>query len=78
MKTISSTVSDTMNDWIMAEAKRCRMSKSKVVRRLLERSCDERRGLSIHDVMKDVCGIIKGGPRDYASNKKYMKGFGRS
>jgi hypothetical protein len=32
---------------------------------------------SLHDAMRDCCGIIKDAPSDYASNPKYMEGFGR-
>jgi len=31
---------------------------------------------SLHEAMKDYCGAIKGAPSDYASNPKYMEGFG--
>ncbi|MEY2429805.1 MAG: hypothetical protein QOJ40_2690, partial [Verrucomicrobiota bacterium] len=31
---------------------------------------------SLHDRMKDVCGILKGGPRDLSTNPKHMEGFG--
>jgi len=32
---------------------------------------------SFHDLMKDCCGIVVDAPADYATNPKYMKGFGR-
>jgi plasmid stability protein len=32
---------------------------------------------SVHDLMRDCCGIAKNAPADYASNPKYMEGFGR-
>jgi len=31
---------------------------------------------SLHEAMKEYCGAIKGTPPDYASNPKYMEGFG--
>jgi hypothetical protein len=32
---------------------------------------------SLHDRMKDICGIIKDGPRDLSTNmRKYLEGFG--
>ncbi len=33
--------------------------------------------LSLHDRMKDGCGIVDSGVTDLATNKKYMEGFGR-
>lgn len=32
---------------------------------------------SFHDLMKDCCGIVADAPADYATNPKYMEGFGR-
>jgi hypothetical protein len=34
-------------------------------------------GPSVHDLMRDYCGIAKDAPADYATNPKYMEGFGR-
>lgn len=31
---------------------------------------------SVHDLMRDCCGIAKEAPADYASNPKYMEEFG--
>ena len=33
--------------------------------------------LSAHDLLKDLCGIIKDGPEDLATNKRYFDDFGR-
>lgn len=32
---------------------------------------------SLHDRMKDLCGIVDSGIPDLATNKKHMEGFGR-
>jgi hypothetical protein len=32
---------------------------------------------SAHDLLKDLCGIIKDGPSDLSTNKKYFDDFGR-
>jgi hypothetical protein len=32
---------------------------------------------SAHDLLKDLCGIIKDGPEDLATNPKYFDDFGR-
>ncbi len=34
--------------------------------------------LSLHDRMKDFCGIVNSGIPDLATNKKHMEGIGRS
>lgn len=31
---------------------------------------------SLHDLLQDLCGIIKDGPDDLASNPKHLEGFG--
>ncbi len=77
MKTISIKVDDALGHWLEHEAKQLGRSKSDIAREALECHRNGRRGQSIHDIMKDFCGRIKGGPKDYASNKKYLKGFGR-
>jgi hypothetical protein len=33
--------------------------------------------LSAHDLLKDLCGIIKDGPEDLATNPKYLDDYGR-
>ena len=32
---------------------------------------------SFHDLMRDCCGVVANTPADYATNPKYMEGFGR-
>jgi hypothetical protein len=32
---------------------------------------------SLHEKMQKFCGIIKDGPRDLSTNKKYFDGFGK-
>ena len=34
--------------------------------------------LSLHERMKNFCGIVDSGIPDLATNKKHMEGFGRS
>ena len=42
-----------------------------------ETSTQRPAGPSVHDLMQDCCGIAKDAPADYATNPKYMEGFGR-
>ena len=32
---------------------------------------------SVHDLMKDLCGIVEDAPPDLSSNPKHLEGFGR-
>ena len=32
---------------------------------------------SVHDLMRDCCGIAQDAPADYATNPRYMEDFGR-
>jgi hypothetical protein len=34
-------------------------------------------GPSVHDLMRDCCGIATEAPADFATNPKHMEGFGR-
>ena len=55
-------------------------AKSVVVREAIEENLVEQRKrveLSAYEQMKGACGIVKGGPRDLATNRKPMEGFGR-
>jgi hypothetical protein len=33
---------------------------------------------SLHDLMKDACGVVDSGVPDLGSNAKHLKGFGRA
>ena len=39
-----------------------------------ETSAERPAGPSVHDLMRDFCGIAKDAPADYATNPKYMEG----
>ena len=57
-------------------AQKRKMTRSDLVRaalRLLEES-QERSAL---DDLSDLVGVVKGAPRDLATNPKHMKGFGK-
>ena len=42
-----------------------------------ERPPDRPSQPSVHDLMRDLCGIAQDAPSDYATNSKYMESFGR-
>jgi ribbon-helix-helix CopG family protein len=77
MKTLTLRIDAALDRWLTEEAKRLGRSKSEIVREAIVQQRNGKKPLSLHDKMKDVCGIIKGAPRDLSTNmKKYLKGFG--
>ncbi len=50
------------------------------LRLVLESPRDARTGVrpTLHDLMKDSCGVFDSGAPDLASNAKRLKGFGRA
>ena len=76
MKTLTLKIDESLDRWLAAEAKRLGRTKSDIARKaIIQRRSGEKK-TSLHDRMKDICGIIKGGPRDLSTNPKYMEGFG--
>lgn len=59
---------------IDATAARRRTSRTVVIREMLEHS-PEPRG-TLLDAIGHLVGSVRGGPRDLASNPKYMRGYG--
>ena len=79
MTTITCKIPDDLNAQLEAEATRKLVPKSVLVREALERSFERRKGVSqksAFDMVKNLCGIVKGGPTDVSTNPKYMKDFG--
>jgi len=77
MKTLTLRIDPALDSWLTDEAKRLGRTKSQVVREALVHQRNGKKPLTVHDRMKDVCGIIKAGPRDTSANiRKYLKGFG--
>jgi len=78
MKTLTLRIQKSLDNWLSLEAKRLGRTKSEIAREALDRARNgHKKNLSMHDRMKDLCGIIKGAPPDLSTNmKKYLKGFG--
>jgi len=78
METISLKLPPALQSLLEAEARRRQTTKSKLVRDCLEHMLRPGQGavLSCHDLAQDLAGSLRG-PRDLATNKKYLKGFGR-
>jgi hypothetical protein len=79
MQTISLKLPDDLLVELEREAKARGVTKSVLVRDSLEtalRRRPRRGAASCYDVARDLAGSIKGLPRDFAHNPKYMEGFG--
>lgn len=79
MTTITCKVPEKLAAQLDALARTERRSKSAVVREALEErlKTKRRRGqVTAYDLVKHLCGSIKDGPSDLATNPKYMEGFG--
>ena len=75
MKTLTLRIDPTLDQWLGAEAKRLGRTRSEIVREALTQKRDGKKPRSLHDRIKDVCGVIQG-PRDLSTNPKYMEGLG--
>ena len=80
MKTISVTLSKTLDAKLTSTAKQQGTTKSAIVRAALTdylaRSA-EPPPESFAALARDLIGCISGGPPDLSYNKKHMEGFGR-
>ena len=80
MTTITCKIPEKLDTELEAVAEKRGVSKSALVREALESTIaaqKDRVQLSAHDVMKEFCGIVKGGPKDRSWNRKRMENFGR-
>jgi predicted DNA-binding protein len=76
MKTLSLKIDAHQYAWLEKQSKRSGRSKSAIVREALARSQRQKGEPSCHDLMQEVCGSLRSGVKDLATNKKYLKGFG--
>ena len=80
MPTITCKIPEKLDEEMEAVAEKRGISKSEFVREAIEHKLEQQKKQvkrSAYDVMKEACGIIKGGPRELATTPKHMKGFGR-
>jgi hypothetical protein len=78
MQTISMRLPDDLIADLEREAKARRVTKTSVVRESLEATLRAKsaKPVTCYDLSKHLAGKFKGGPRDLATNPKYMEGFG--
>ena len=77
MTNISLKLPAPLNLRVESEARKRRVTKSEVIRDCLEQSLNgKHKPVSCLDLAGDLAGCLSG-PKDLATNPKYMKGFGR-
>jgi hypothetical protein len=79
MTTITCKLPEKLAAQLDTQARVERRSKSALVREALEERLKARRRrapVTAYDLVKHLCGSLKGGPSDLATNPKHMKGFG--
>jgi len=79
MTTITCKVSEKLAAQLYSLARMERRSKSALVREALEQRVREKphRGpVRALELVRHLCGSVKGGPSGLATNPKHMKGFG--
>jgi hypothetical protein len=78
--TISLKLPESLAKELELEARRRGVTKSALIRGAVTREVRGARSSrkpSCYDLSRDLCGCLKGGPRDLSTNKKYMEGYGR-
>ena len=79
MTTITCKIPDKISAHLEATARQRRVPKSQIVREALAATFRKNKpGVSAFDLVKDVCGIVKGGAKDYASHPRHLQRFGKS
>jgi hypothetical protein len=80
VNTISVKIPHRLKLRVENESSRRGVSKSRLIRDALERAFGKEKqtpGATVFDLSKDLCGSVRGGPRDLAGNKKHLDGYGK-
>jgi predicted DNA-binding protein len=79
MHAISVKIPHSLKLRMETESSRRGLTKSRLVREALENAFGQRtqiRTATVYDLTRDLCGSVRGGPRDLASNKKHLADYG--
>jgi hypothetical protein len=79
MHAISVKVPHSLKLRMERESSRRGLSKSRLIRDALESAFGQGKempGATVFDLTNDLCGSVRGGPRDLSSNKKHLGGYG--
>lgn len=75
VKTITVKLPEHLAAWLSRRARELGRPQSELVREALEHLKQGRSGVTCHDLMSDMCGILEG-PGDLSTNPKHLDGFG--
>jgi hypothetical protein len=81
MSTLTIQMPDELKGQLTAAARRSGKTPARFVRETLEQRLKARRArspgrASLYEMSRDLCGSVTGGPRDLASNKRHLAGYG--
>jgi len=77
MRTVTVKLPDSLAVRLRQVVARRRATQSDVIREALEAHLDAPGVGSCAELVGDLAGSLRGGPRDLSSNKRHLKGFGR-
>ncbi len=77
MKTLTLKLPEDLAALLEHKARELGRTKSDLARQAVVDLLDSGQARSCHDLMQAGCGSWKNAPRDLATNKKYLKGFGQ-
>jgi predicted DNA-binding protein len=80
MTTMTIKIPDGLSRRLESVAGQRRSGKARFVKKLLEQAlapANDRPKASCYDLARDLCGSVKGAPKDLSSNPKHLAGFGR-
>jgi hypothetical protein len=76
MRTVTLKLPEAQAELLERKARALGRSKSALIRQAVQEVLSSGQAGSCHDLMQAHCGSWKNTPRDFATNKKYLKGFG--
>ena len=81
MSTLTIELPDDLKGALAQAARRSGTSPARFVRKTLEQRlkpvrASSRACASLYELSRDLCGSVAGGPRDLASNKSHLAGYG--
>ncbi len=78
MTTITCKLPEVLSARLDSLARGQRRTKSALLREILEERLNQQEPQTVYayDLVKHLCGTLKGGPTDLATNPEYMNGFG--
>ena len=80
MHAISVKIPHSLKLRMETESSRRGLTKSRLIREALENAFGQRtpnRTATVYELTKDLCGSVRGGASDLASNKKHLANYGK-